>query len=43
MPDPRGGGPEGHVPPEEAISALKKKQLFFVHVLLKERWGGGHR
>ena len=38
------GGPEGHVPPEEAKSAFKndKKPTFF-HILLKEkvRKGGG--
>ena len=31
------GGPEGHGPPEEAMSALKKN--FFFRVLLKEKVG----
>ena len=31
------GGPEAHVPPEEAESALKN---FFCHVLLKEKVRG---
>ena len=34
------GGAEGHVQPEEALSALKKKHIFF-HVLLKEKVGRG--
>ena len=40
MPDPRGGGAEGHVPPEEAKSVLKKQHFFF-HVLLIEKVGEG--
>ena len=36
-PNGGGGGTEGHVPPQEAVSALN----FFFHVLLKEK--RGHR
>ena len=35
----RGGGAEGHVHPEEAVSALKKQHFFYV--LLKEKVGRG--